>query len=85
MLIGVPRELKNHEYRVAITPAGVHELTRRGHQVVLEHDAGARLDDDLVAVVDELLRARRGQRDPVFVRLDLLGDADPHGGATLHR
>ena len=27
--IGVPREIKNHEYRVAITPAGVHELTRR--------------------------------------------------------
>ncbi|HEY9414008.1 MAG TPA: alanine dehydrogenase, partial [Pseudonocardia sp.] len=41
MLIGVPRELKNHEYRVAVTPAGVHELVRRGHQVVLERDAGA--------------------------------------------
>ena len=41
MLIGVPRELKNHEYRVAITPAGVHELIRRGHRVVVEHDAGA--------------------------------------------
>src|SRR5438132_735611 len=41
MLIGVPRELKNHEYRVAITPAGVHELTRRGHRVLLERNAGA--------------------------------------------
>jgi alanine dehydrogenase len=41
MLVGVPREVKNHEYRVAITPAGVRELTGRGHQVVLERDAGA--------------------------------------------
>jgi alanine dehydrogenase len=38
--IGVPREVKNHEYRVAITPAGVHELVRQGHSVVVEHDAG---------------------------------------------
>ena len=40
MKIGVPREVKNHEYRVAITPAGVHELVRQGHDVVIEHDAG---------------------------------------------
>jgi len=38
--IGVPRELKVHEYRVATTPAGVLELTRRGHDVLIEHDAG---------------------------------------------
>jgi len=40
MLVGVPREIKNHEYRVAITPAGVHELVRHGHDVVVEKDAG---------------------------------------------
>ncbi|MGI9063233.1 MAG: alanine dehydrogenase [Pseudonocardiaceae bacterium] len=40
MRIGVPRELKVHEYRVATTPAGVLELTRRGHDVLIEHDAG---------------------------------------------
>lgn len=40
MKIGIPRELKNHEYRVAITPAGVHELTRGGHEVVIESGAG---------------------------------------------
>ena len=40
MKIGVPREIKNHEYRVAITPAGVHELTKHGHEVFVEHDAG---------------------------------------------
>ncbi|WP_018654945.1 alanine dehydrogenase [Actinomadura flavalba] len=40
MKIGVPREIKNHEYRVAITPAGVHELTRHGHEVFVERGAG---------------------------------------------
>ena len=40
MIVGVPREIKNHEYRVAITPAGVHELTGRGHDVIIEKDAG---------------------------------------------
>jgi alanine dehydrogenase len=40
MKVGVPKEVKNHEYRVAITPAGVHELVRNGHQVYIEQDAG---------------------------------------------
>jgi alanine dehydrogenase len=41
MRIAVPREVKQQEYRVAITPAGVHELTRAGHQVHVESGAGA--------------------------------------------
>ena len=52
MKVGVPKELKNHEYRVAITPAGVHELSRAGHQVFIEEDAGtgsAIPDADFVA------------------------------------
>ena len=40
MKIGVPREIKNHEYRVAITPAGVMEMVRHGHEVFIEQDAG---------------------------------------------
>ena len=40
MKVGIPREVKNHEYRVAITPAGVHELVRGGHQVVIQAEAG---------------------------------------------
>ena len=40
MKVGIPREIKNHEYRVAITPAGVLELVRNGHEVVIENDAG---------------------------------------------
>jgi alanine dehydrogenase len=48
MKIGVPREVKNHEYRVAITPAGVHELIRAGHEVFVEAGAGdgSSLPDD---------------------------------------
>jgi len=40
MRIAVPREVKDNEFRVAITPAGVHELVSRGHEVVIEQDAG---------------------------------------------
>lgn len=40
MRIGVPREIKVHEYRVGLTPASVGELTSRGHQVVVEQGAG---------------------------------------------
>jgi alanine dehydrogenase len=40
MRIGIPKEVKNHEYRVACTPAGVHELVRHGHQVIVEAGAG---------------------------------------------
>jgi alanine dehydrogenase len=38
--VGIPREVKNNEYRVAITPSGVHELSRNGHEVYVESDAG---------------------------------------------
>ncbi|WP_072686875.1 alanine dehydrogenase [Rhodococcus marinonascens] len=41
MKIGIPREIKNHEYRVAITPAGIHELAEHGHEVIIESGAGA--------------------------------------------
>ena len=41
MRIGIPGEVKDHEYRVAITPAGVHELTGRGHEVYVQSGAGA--------------------------------------------
>jgi alanine dehydrogenase len=50
--VGVPREVKNHEYRVAITPAGAHEFVRHGHEVQIETGAGAGssiTDDDFRA------------------------------------
>lgn len=40
MRIGVPKEIKTHEYRVGLTPAGVRELVQLGHQVNIEHNAG---------------------------------------------
>ncbi|MGI8867912.1 MAG: alanine dehydrogenase [Mycobacteriales bacterium] len=41
MRVGIPRELKDNEYRVAITPPGVHELLAAGHEVVIETEAGS--------------------------------------------
>ena len=52
MKVGVPKEVKNHEYRVAMTPAGVHELVRDGHEVYVEQHAGIGSsipDEDFVA------------------------------------
>ena len=49
MKIGVPKEIKNHEYRVGLVPASVRELTARGHEVFVETQAGAgigMLDED---------------------------------------
>jgi alanine dehydrogenase len=40
MKVGVPAEVKNNEFRVAITPAGVHELARSGHEVIVQAGAG---------------------------------------------
>ncbi|MEM5581961.1 alanine dehydrogenase [Roseibium sp. AS2] len=41
MRIGVPKEIKNHEYRVGLTPDSVHEMVAHGHEVVVETNAGA--------------------------------------------
>jgi alanine dehydrogenase len=51
MRVGVPKEIKNHEYRVAMTPAGVHELVVHGHEVVVEQGAGtgSSIPDELYA------------------------------------
>jgi alanine dehydrogenase len=58
MIVGVPAEVKNREYRVAITPAGVHELARHGHQVVIESGAGVGSsipDEDFTAAGAKML------------------------------
>ncbi|MFZ0469331.1 MAG: alanine dehydrogenase, partial [Thiogranum sp.] len=49
MLIGVPKEIKNNEYRVGLTPAGARELVAHGHRVIVQKDAGTAigLTDDL--------------------------------------
>ena len=51
MKIGIPTEVKDHEYRVAITPAGVHQLVAAGHEVMVQRGAGlgsAITDEDYV-------------------------------------
>ncbi len=71
MKIGIPREIKNHEYRVAITPAGVHELTERGHEVIIESEAGigsSFADEDFKAAGAHILQAA----DQVWDTADLL-------------
>src|SRR5215472_14070690 len=58
MRVGIPKEVKNHEYRVAITPAGVHELVAVGHEVYIEADAGTGSsipDDDFAAAGAQIL------------------------------
>jgi alanine dehydrogenase len=51
MKIGVPREIKQDEYRVSVVPAGVQELVRNGHQVLVQRDAGlgSGIDDEQYA------------------------------------
>ncbi|MBM5782341.1 MAG: alanine dehydrogenase [Pelagibacterales bacterium] len=44
MLIGIPKEIKDHEYRVGATPAGVRELVNAGHKVIVQKDAGSAID-----------------------------------------
>ncbi|MBO4999413.1 MAG: alanine dehydrogenase, partial [Bacteroidaceae bacterium] len=40
MIIGIPKEIKNNENRVSMTPAGARELVQRGHTVYVQHTAG---------------------------------------------
>ena len=40
MLIGVPKEIKNHEYRIGLTPSGARELISHGHKVMVQNDGG---------------------------------------------
>jgi len=58
MIVGVPKEIKNNENRVGMTPAGVAELTKRNHKVYVQHLAGANSgfpDEDYKAVGAEIL------------------------------
>ncbi len=69
--VGIPREVKNNEFRVAITPAGVHELVRGGHQVVVERGAGlgsSITDEEYIAAGAGILDTA----DEVWAAADLL-------------
>lgn len=69
--VGIPREVKNNEFRVAITPAGVNELVRNGHQVVVEKEAGlgsSITDEEYTAAGAEILSTA----DEVWAAADLV-------------
>src|SRR5215469_6045093 len=71
MRIGVPKEIKNHEYRVGMTPPAVRELVSRKHDVFVEHNAG-----DAIGLSDEHYQ-RVGAKilpnaDEVFASADMI-------------
>ncbi len=71
MLVGVPKEIKNHEYRVGLTPASVRELALRGHQAMVQKDAGTAIglvDDQYVAAGASIL----GSAQEIFAHADMI-------------
>jgi alanine dehydrogenase len=84
MKVGVPKEVKNHEYRVAITPAGVNELTWAGHEVFVEGGAGAGSslpDEDFAAAGATILLSA----DDVWGVADLVLKVKEPIGSEYHR
>ena len=82
--IGIPREVKNNEYRVAITPAGVHELVRHGHDVFVEREAGVGSsirDDDYTAAGAKILESA----DDVWATGDLILKVKEPIASEYHR
>jgi alanine dehydrogenase len=71
MLIGVPKEIKNHEYRVGLTPASVRELVSHGHQVLVQSQAGT-----AIGLTDEQYQAAGAQiaaaASDIFARADMI-------------
>ena len=71
MLIGVPKEIKVHEYRVGLTPAGVRELCGHGHQVIVQTQAGGGIglsDAQYVAAGAQIV----GDAKEIFARAEMV-------------
>ena len=71
MRIGVPKEIKNHEYRVGLPPAGVFELVNHGHEVMIETHAGEGAgfsNEDYVATGATIV----GAPETIFGNCDLI-------------
>ena len=71
MLLGVPKEIKNHEYRVGMTPAAVHELADAGHRILVQRGAGRAIG------LDDRMYARAGaeiveQAEEVYARAETI-------------
>ena len=71
MLVGVPKEIKNHEYRIGLTPAGARELVANGHQVIVQRDGGK-----AIGLTDEQYAKAGAQivdtAEEVFARADMI-------------
>ncbi|MEO7252426.1 MAG: alanine dehydrogenase [Arenimonas sp.] len=71
MLIGVPKEIKNHEYRIGLTPAGARELVANGHQVIVQRDGGKS-----IGLTNEMYQKAGAQivdgAEEIFARADMI-------------
>ncbi len=71
MIIGVPKEIKNHEYRVGLTPSSVHECVAHGHEVLVETNAGNGIgasDQDYQAVGATIIN----NTSDIFAKADMI-------------
>lgn len=71
MIVGLPKEIKNHEYRVGLTPSSVRELTSRGHTVLVQKNAGTEIglaDEQYVAAGAQLV----GTAKEIFALADMI-------------
>ncbi len=71
MIIGVPKEIKNHEYRVGMVPSSVHELTLKGHDVFVQSTAGDGIgftDQDYMNAGAEILHSA----EEVFAKAEMI-------------
>jgi len=71
MLVGVPKEIKVHEYRVGLTPSSVRELVEHKHKVVVQTNAGT-----AIGLTDDMYRAAGAEILPtaadVFAKADMI-------------
>ena len=71
MIIGVPKEIKNHEYRVGLTTSSVRELTHHGHSVLIEQNAGAgigEIDEEYILAGAEIVSTAQ----EIFTRAEMI-------------
>jgi len=71
MIVGIPKEIKNHEYRIGMTPAGVRELIMHGHKVLVQTNGGSAIgfeDDDYIRAGAEILDSA----EAVFAQAEMI-------------
>ena len=86
MLIGVPKEIKTREFRVGLVPNSVAELVRRGHEVLIETQAGLGIgaNDDEYKAVGATIAANAAD---VFAKADMIvkvKEPQPGSGCNCH-